>query len=491
MAYEPFHLGTKKHVFIDWDLIEPGYGLSFGGEKPESWEIPYGIKLTPHLPKISSKPLISPDRIGEKGALNGIGVYNTLLEDNGIFKLYYDSGTDIEDLDADEDVGTQRILAYAESTDGVNWIKPNIGTIKYHGSRENNLVFGREASPGRDAHGAGVFIDNNAPKDERYKLATIGTYEGRFCILGAVSADGFIWKLIKKPLVSKYISDVQQIIRFDPEKGKYVGYFRGWTGHEHGTSHGQRLISYSETEDFSNWPTPTPLVRASLHDSPDTDIYTNSYNKWPDSDAHLMFPAFYHRTEDYTDIHMMTSRDGKNWHRPLPGPIIAAGEPGTNSAGSVYAGCGLVSLKPGEWSTPITPRISSHNTVFFDTSIEEPGIFTATWREDGFMSLDADSHGACTTLIADFEGSYMKLNTYTRLGGEILVEIADASNDNRRFHSPPIPGLSFEDCDSITGDHISKTVTWNGRSDLSKLIGKPVRIRLKMRRAKLYSLRFI
>ena len=156
MAYEPFHLGTKKHVFIDWDLIEPGYGLSFGGEKPESWEIPYGIKLTPHLPKISSKPLISPDRIGEKGALNGIGVYNTLLEDNGIFKLYYDSGTDIEDLDADEDVGTQRILAYAESTDGVNWIKPNIGTIKYHGSRENNLVFGREASPGRDAHGAGA-----------------------------------------------------------------------------------------------------------------------------------------------------------------------------------------------------------------------------------------------------------------------------------------------------------------------------------------------
>ena len=125
-------------------------------------------------------------------------------------------------------------------------------------------------------------IDNNASKDERYKLATIGTYEGRFCILGAVSADGFIWKLIKKPLVSKYISDVQQIIRFDPEKGKYVGYFRGWTSHEHGTSHGQRLISYSETEDFSNWPTPTPLVKTSLHDSPDTDIYrdlqTNNRN---------------------------------------------------------------------------------------------------------------------------------------------------------------------------------------------------------------------
>ena len=107
------------------------------------------------------------------------------------------------------------------------------------------------------------------------------------------------------------------------------------------------------------------------------------------------------------------------------------------------------------------------------------------------MSIDADSHGAFTTLILDFDGKAMKLNTYTRLGGEVLVEIADASNDNRRVHAPAIPGRSFDDCDPITGDHTSKTVSWNGNSDLSDWTGKPVRIRYKMRRAKLYAISFV
>ena len=84
------------------------------------------------------------------------------------------------ELDSDEDTGTQRLLAYAESTDGINWIKPNIGTITYKGSRENNLVFGLEASPGRDAHGASVFIDPSAADSERYKLVSMGYYKGRF-----------------------------------------------------------------------------------------------------------------------------------------------------------------------------------------------------------------------------------------------------------------------------------------------------------------------
>ena len=492
MTYEPFHLGTKKHVFIDWSLIEPGYGLSFGGSKPESWEMSYGIKLNAHLPRLTTEPLVVADRPWEDGyARSGIGIYNTLFEDDGRFRLYYDAGDMSGELDVDEDLGTQRVLAYAESNDGINWIKPNIGTVTYKGSRENNLVYGLDASPGRDSHGATVFKDPSSSEDERYKIISLGTYEGRFCVYGGVSPDGFKWKLINKPLVPQYLTDVQSIARFDPEKGKYVGYFRGWTAHEHGTSHGRRIISYAETEDFSSWPRPRPLVTTSLHDSPDTDVYTNSYNPWPNADAHLMFPALYHRTEDYSDVHMMTSRDGQNWERPLKGPVLFAGEPGTPSVGSVYAGHGLVSLRPGEWSTPVTPRRASHNTVCFENSIAEPGVFAATWREDGFMSLDAEAHGSCTTLIVDFAGSKMKLNTYTRLGGDVLVEIADAINDNRRAHARALPGRSFKECDPITGDHISKTVTWKGESDLSAWVGKPVRIRFQLRRARLYAMSFI
>ena len=351
MAYEPFPLGNRKHVFVDWNLIEPGYGLSFGGQHPESWETPHGIRLTHHLPRLGRTPLVTADQPWEEGnAKSGIGVYSTLLDDDGLFRLYYDAGSVSGELDVDEDVGTQRILAYAESTDGVCWVKPTIGTVTYRGSRQNNLVYGLDVCPGRDAHGATVFKDPNALPGEEYKMVHIGSHGGRFCVYGAVSADGFHWRPIEQPLISKYLSDTQTVVRFDPQKGRYVGYFRGWTAHEHGTSHARRTITYAETERFDCWPRPRPLLSTDPQDPPDVDLYTNSYTPWPDADAHLLFPALYRHTADIAEVHLMTSRDGLSWQRPLRQPMIPAGEPGTPAEGGVYAGCGLVSLNRGEWS---------------------------------------------------------------------------------------------------------------------------------------------
>ena len=118
-------------------------------------------------------------------------------------------------------------------------------------------------------------------------------------------------------------------------------------------------------------------------------------------------------------------------------------------------------------------------------------MLTASWRQDGFVSLEAESLGGCSTLILAFSGSRLVLNAWTRFGGEILVELADASRDNRRTHAPAIPGRAFEDCDPISGDHLDRTVTWRGQADLSAWSGRPVRLRIRMRRARLYSLRFV
>ena len=492
MTYKPFQLGSRKHVFVDWNLIEPGYGLSFGGQRPDSWEMPHGVRLRVHPPRLDSIPLVTADKPWEAGnARTGLGVYSTLLEDEGRWRLYYDSGDLSGELEVDEDVGTQRVMAYAESSDGIHWVKPELGTVTYRGSRRNNLVFGLDASPGRDAHGATVFKDPSAPPPERYKMVHLGSHQGRFCVFGALSSDGLHWRMIQDPLIANYLSDTQSVVDFDPERGVYVGYFRGWTAHEHGTSHARRIISYAETDRFEHWPTPRPLVGIDIHDGPDTDIYTNSYTRWPGADAHLMFPAFYRHTGDFAEVHLMISRDGLNWQRPLRRPIIPAGEPGSEAEGGAYAGCGLVSLTPGEWSLPYSPRRGSHNTLFFDNSRPETGVLTASWRQDGFVSLEAESLGGCSTLILALSGSRLVLNAWTRFGGEIRVELADATDDNRRTHAPALPGRAFEDCDPISGDHLDHTVTWRGESDLSAWSGRPVRLRFRMRRARLYSLRSV
>jgi hypothetical protein len=83
--------------------------------------------------------------------------------------------------------------AYAESTDGVTWVKPELGLVAFRGSKKNNLV---------DVGGAWGFVNLKVVKDEadpdasrRYKMVThvyfrhntrLGT------LLPFVSADGLM-----------------------------------------------------------------------------------------------------------------------------------------------------------------------------------------------------------------------------------------------------------------------------------------------------------
>jgi len=50
-----------------------------------------------------------------------------------------------------------------------------------------------------------------------------------------------------------------------------------------------------------------------------------------------------------------------------------------------------------------------------------------------------------------------------------------------------VPGRSLEDCDSISGDRLSHTVTWGGESDLRLPEGAAVRFRFRLRAARLYA----
>ena len=53
-----------------------------------------------------------------------------------------------------------------------------------------------------------------------------------------------------------------------------------------------------------------------------------------------------------------------------------------------------------------------------------------------------------------------------------------------------LKGHTLRDCDEIYGDYLEGTVTWNGAADVSALAGKPVRLRLALSDADLYSLQF-
>ena len=51
-------------------------------------------------------------------------------------------------------------------------------------------------------------------------------------------------------------------------------------------------------------------------------------------------------------------------------------------------------------------------------------------------------------------------------------------------------GFGLADCGEIIGDEIERIVAWRAGSDLSSLSGQPIRLRLAMKDADLYSIRF-
>ena len=70
------------------------------------------------------------------------------------------------------------------------------------------------------------------------------------------------------------------------------------------------------------------------------------------------------------------------------------------------------------------------------------------------------------------------------VAGRIMVEILDESGAS-------IEGYSPDDCDGLIGDEISGYVSWKGSANLSKISGKPVKVRFLMNDADIYSLRFL
>ena len=63
------------------------------------------------------------------------------------------------------------------------------------------------------------------------------------------------------------------------------------------------------------------------------------------------------------------------------------------------------------------------------------------------------------------------------------VEIQDESGE-------PVPGFTLADCSPVFGDSHDRVISWKGGSDVGKLAGKPVRLRIELKDADLYSLQF-
>jgi hypothetical protein len=177
----------------------------------------------------------------------------------------------------------------------------------------------------------------------------------------------------------------------------------------------------------------------------------------------------------------MTSRDGQTFHRW--GEAII--RPGRNRDKwhnrSNYIWLGMVETESD------LPGAGNELSLYSNERYYEGrGVKTRrfTYRIDGFVSLRASLQGGeVTTKPIIFKGSKLLLNFSTSAAGSVRVEIRDAGGN-------PISGYALSECSEVYGDEIAHVVTWNGRSDLSKLAAKAIRLRFVLRDADLFAFGF-
>jgi len=160
----------------------------------------------------------------------------------------------------------------------------------------------------------------------------------------------------------------------------------------------------------------------------------------------------------------MSSRDGVRWRRPF---LEAFVRPGLDPSDWVHRNNMVARGVVPTGSNEISIYVSRHYT-YPTCSLER-----LTLRTDGFASVHAGyAGGEFTTRLMRVDGKALVLNFATSAAGMVRVEILDSS------------GKRLEQTPAIFGDFVSKRVP------LREPLSSPVRLRISMKDADLYSLQF-
>lgn len=112
--------------------------LADGNFAPERISVPTGVRLRAEV-ATKSEPWLVSDRPWETA-----GVYvQRVIHVNGVYRVWYSASEKSRDFVKTLPNGKKKLgseeggggLCYMESKDGINWVKPSLGLVDFHGSK--------------------------------------------------------------------------------------------------------------------------------------------------------------------------------------------------------------------------------------------------------------------------------------------------------------------------------------------------------------------
>ncbi len=486
-AIEPTTAGGATHAETDneWAIV----GLEGASHRrlfldPLVVEEKSGVERVFHAcEKYPGNPVLVGDSPWELGG-SGPYLYGTVMWDQRLLRMWYHFFRD----------GGYR-NAYAESRDGIDWKKPDVGIIAFGGSTSNNLFLtvtqNPDEKPPRKARGQchnPSVIKRSWLEDprERYVLFCYGADYGK--VRAAVSPDGLRWTFVPETAEAGLFqsSDVVSFC-YDAYRKRYVATWKGATRRG-------RSVGVAVSGDGLHWEKlgGSPIFTADDLDPPCTQVY--GMPVFPYQGLYIGLPWIYHAKPHYAsemlmtreeaegespctvDVQLAWSWDLMNWTRPPDRkPFIPRGKPGEFDCGMVYTARAPVRIKDrlyfyyGGFDLP-------HNAPNFHGAI---GI--ATLRIDGFCSMHAgEGEGWLITRREKMESPGVEINAATGPDGYVRAELLDLRNR-------VIPGFSLQDCLPFSGDSIRHRLSWRTNQFPGGWKNSPKKIRFFLKNADLYS----
>lgn len=478
-------LSSRRELFVDDYLIDSMQNVQLMVHQPQPEEL-----------------AVTCDQPWEG---NGCGYY-TVLHDRqeSVYRMYYHAWQ----IPTGTESGGPLTIGYFESKDGIHWDRPSLGLCEFNGSKDNNIVLDKLGDGGR-CHDFSPFIDDGpaASEEARYKAVGAG-FENQKGIWVYQSPDGIHWTpMAPGPVFTAGAFDTQNIAFWSSTEQQYVLYYRVFSD---GGYKGTRLINRAVSPDLLNWTDegtiafpdgegPRPLAQFYVNQikpyerAPHLSIgFPARYVDHGLTESAQLLPEWDKRekrmtvTPRYgtavTDSVFITSRDGRNFRQSNDVFL----RPGLRTRhnwcyGDNYIAWHVVETESTRDDSP--PELSLYATESYFTD-RMSRLRRYTLRMDGFGSVHAKLNaGEFTTRPFTFSGVELSLNVATSAAGLVQVEL-------RRPDGTPIPGYTLEDCDIIYGDSLDRRVSWKGKASVEALGGQPVVLRVVLREADLYSLKF-
>ena len=398
------------------------------------------------------------------------------------------------------------VVCYAESKDGLDWMRPNLNLFSYNGIQDTNIVLIGNGGHSYN-YGPSVVVDPPAAGGpRRYKMAYFDwSFQGRQEYPGlsvAFSSDGIHWrKYPRAPLLRSSYGDFGETLPYSGEAGRpwsvplavsdalgamydaprkvYALYTKMWIDRPDGRMYWKHAMGRTVSPDFIHWSTPELVLAPDDLDPTWLEFHASPVFFYNDCYFALLQILRRDVGGGVIDIELALSRDGLRWERPFRKDLfLTRGHDRQFDSGSMFLDNTPVYLERefrfyyGGYSGGAT---SGDDYSF------QSGFGLATIERDRFVGIHpVDRIGQITLKPLDLsriEG--LSLNADASRGA-VRVEVLDSAGLRVR-------GFTREDASPLTGNSLVQTPTWQGRTVNALPPGRYM-LRLHLDNAAVYAL---